>query len=164
MSSQFDLPEGPVRDLVREYGFGVVGIARSSVESKLGNAYDNSAVDMRSVGFSHWSWGGNVGLNCELSVGGEARRTLGLDGRALVAVLGLGYASKYVGLVPRDGPEESKRGGGDLSFSRLRDRNDELFRTRWEEPVSKIWGRERTDCIAGKEIRVVPQQKNGTIM
>lgn len=55
MSSQFDLPEGPVRDLVREYGFGVVGIARSSVESKLGNAYDNSAVDMRSVGFSHWS-------------------------------------------------------------------------------------------------------------
>lgn len=38
VSSQVDLPEGPVRDLVREYCFGVVGVVRSSVESKLGNA------------------------------------------------------------------------------------------------------------------------------
>lgn len=46
VSSQFDLLEGPVLDLVREKGFGVSGIPRSSsVESILGNAYDIFAVE-----------------------------------------------------------------------------------------------------------------------
>jgi hypothetical protein len=37
VSSQFDLREGPVLDRVRAYDFGVAGVLRSSVESKLGN-------------------------------------------------------------------------------------------------------------------------------
>jgi hypothetical protein len=111
--------------------------------------------EMRPVGRSHRS--GREESRCGLSVDGEVRRNLGLDERALVVVFGLGYASKYVGFL-YDGPEESNvvgkvsRGGGDLSFSRLRDRNEELLRgTRWGDPVPeppRIWGRERTDCIA----------------
>jgi hypothetical protein len=68
---------------------------------------------------------------------------------------GLGYASKYVGfecddpdgsLVARYGSSDA----GDLSFSRLKDKNDELLRgTRCEDPVLEpnVWGRERTDCM-----------------